>query len=82
MYAANGFYSGGDTETIEHPPQTRTPCKCVVTFLADNATDTIKDDSSLEKIAEKRRNAYGSLNGKVWMADDFDAPLDDFKEYM
>ena len=25
---------------------------------------------------------YGSMSGKMWMADDFDAPLDDFKEYM
>jgi len=25
---------------------------------------------------------YGSMSGNVWMADDFDAPLDDFKEYM
>ena len=25
---------------------------------------------------------YGSMSDKMWMADDFDAPLDDFKEYM
>ena len=25
---------------------------------------------------------YGSMSKKMWMADDFDAPLDDFKEYM
>ena len=25
---------------------------------------------------------FGSLKGKLWMADDFDAPLEDFKEYM
>jgi len=25
---------------------------------------------------------FGSMEGKVWMADDFDAPLDEFKEYM
>ncbi len=23
----------------------------------------------------------GTLEGQIWMADDFDAPLDDFKEY-
>ncbi|MCL2245050.1 MAG: DUF2281 domain-containing protein [Treponema sp.] len=22
------------------------------------------------------------MQGKIWMADDFNAPLDDFKEYM
>jgi hypothetical protein len=25
---------------------------------------------------------FGVLKGKVWMADDFDEPLDDFKDYM
>ena len=24
----------------------------------------------------------GCMKGKMWIADDFDAPLDDFKEYM
>jgi DNA-damage-inducible protein J len=24
----------------------------------------------------------GSMKGKMWIADDFDAPLDDFEEYM
>ena len=25
---------------------------------------------------------YGSMAGEIWMSDDFDAPLEDFKEYM
>jgi len=25
---------------------------------------------------------YGCMTGKMWIADDFDAPLDDLKEYM
>lgn len=29
-----------------------------------------------------RRNAFGIWKGLVWMADDFDAPLDDLQEYM
>ncbi len=29
-----------------------------------------------------RRNAFGIWKGQVWMADDFDAPLDDLQEYM
>ena len=31
---------------------------------------------------EKTKRGYGSLKGKIQMADDFDAPLEDFKEYM
>jgi prevent-host-death family protein len=30
----------------------------------------------------ERRPHFGSAKGSVWMADDFDAPLDDFAEYM
>ncbi|MFG3817552.1 type II toxin-antitoxin system VapB family antitoxin [Limnothrix redekei] len=29
----------------------------------------------------KKRKA-GLLKGKIWMADDFDAPLEDFKNYV
>lgn len=29
-----------------------------------------------------RKALAGCMNGLVWLADDFDAPLDDFKEYM
>jgi DNA-damage-inducible protein J len=30
----------------------------------------------------RRKPMYGCAKGKIWIADDFDAPLDDFKEYM
>jgi effector-binding domain-containing protein len=30
----------------------------------------------------RNRGGFGIWKGKVWMADDFDEPLDDFKEYM
>jgi hypothetical protein len=29
-----------------------------------------------------KKSAFGSMKGKIKMADDFDAPMDDFKEYM
>ena len=32
--------------------------------------------------AQKRVSLYGSLKGKVQMSPDFDAPLEDFAEYM
>ena len=42
----------------------------------------------LEPIKEQKQAStrppfeYGSMTGKIWIADDFDAPLEDFKEYM
>jgi hypothetical protein len=29
-----------------------------------------------------RKDAFGIWNDQIWMADDFDAPLDDLKAYM
>jgi DNA-damage-inducible protein J len=41
---------------------------------------------STKSASAKTNNALmygrGSMKGKMWVADDFDAPLDDFKEYM
>jgi DNA-damage-inducible protein J len=30
----------------------------------------------------KKSPKPGCMKGKIWMADDFDAPLEDFKDYM
>jgi hypothetical protein len=30
----------------------------------------------------KKEREFGCAKGDYWMADDFDAPLDDFKDYM
>ena len=30
----------------------------------------------------KGRRGFGCAKGQIWMADDFDAPLEDFKDYM
>ena len=32
--------------------------------------------------ASKTKPVYGSLKGKIKLSEDFDAPLDDFREYM
>jgi len=36
----------------------------------------------VERRKESRTPHRGGWEGKIWMADDFDEPLDDFKEYM
>ena len=47
-----------------------------------------REDGSTFKVvpaetpAKKKRGLVGSAKGKVWMADDFDAPLEDFEDYM
>jgi antitoxin (DNA-binding transcriptional repressor) of toxin-antitoxin stability system len=45
-----------------------------------------RDDQPVAKLvgyAERRgKRQLGSAKGLIWMADDFDAPLEDFEEYM
>ena len=36
----------------------------------------------LAESPQKKTRQFGRLKGKMWMADDWDAPLADFKEYM
>jgi len=31
---------------------------------------------------KKKRGLVGSAKGQIWMSDDFDEPLEDFREYM
>ena len=47
--------------------------------LDDGTTVELKVKQRAEK---KRRGAYGSAKGWFTVADDFDEPLTDFKEYM
>ena len=42
----------------------------------------IEDFGNTAKPEKKRVSQYGALKGKVQMSPDFDAPLDDFAEYI
>ena len=47
-------------------------------------TDVELSVAKKEATAEsaKRTPQPGCMKGKIWIADDFDAPLEDFREYM
>ena len=43
------------------------------------------DDQPLAKLSAvggKRERQFGSVDGEIWMSDDFDEPLEDFRPYM
>jgi antitoxin (DNA-binding transcriptional repressor) of toxin-antitoxin stability system len=45
----------------------------------------VDDDRAVQlvpTVRRRRQRKFGSARGQIWMADDFDAPLEDFKEYM
>lgn len=41
----------------------------------------VEKPAPVEQKAKKRRQ-MGTLEGKIWMSDDFDEPLDEMREYM
>lgn len=45
------------------------------------AENEYNEDAKIETGHSKVRKA-GLYRGQIWMADDFDAPLSEFKEYM
>jgi antitoxin (DNA-binding transcriptional repressor) of toxin-antitoxin stability system len=47
-------------------------------------TENDEPVAKLVRLAPRTREPRqaGSANGKIWMAPDFDAPLEEFKEYM
>lgn len=58
------------------PPDQQTEVIDFIERLKSKQQDT-DDKQSIQK-----RNLQGALKGKIWMADDFDAPMEDFQDYM
>jgi len=52
------------------------------TFTRDTSNTFIESTEELDRIRQMRHMFMGSMEGEIWMADDFDAPLDEMKEYM
>jgi Protein of unknown function (DUF2281) len=48
-------------------------------YLINKHTQSIS--KSIPQASPKKRQA-GLLKGKIWMSDDFDAPLEEMKDYM
>lgn len=59
---------------VELPPGTPTG-DVVVTVI-------VKTKNETKKRVNRMAELEGRYKGQIWMADDFDAPLDDFAEYM
>ena len=71
MQAYAAYYENGRIIPIGNPPIPEKR-KLVITVL----------DEEVETSKKPLRYGRGCMKGKMWLADDFDAPLEDFKEYM
>lgn len=58
-----------------------------INSLPDDLKKEVQDfveflQTKTKKEASKKPRTFGCLKGKIEMAEDFDAPIDDFKDYM
>lgn len=60
------------------PESLQTEVLHYIEFLSERYANTEVEPQT----SKKKRGGLGVLKGKTWMADDFDAPLEDMKEYM
>ncbi len=63
-------------------PQQDAYVRLILDQLEENPNGVVKPPSEALDAPKKRTRQLGMSEGKVWMADDFDAPLDDMKDYM
>ena len=69
MHSIKAIYDGANFKPVQTIP-IKGNYEVIITFL-----------EPIQKPAVRPPFEYGSMSGKIWMADDFDAPLEDFKEY-
>jgi len=58
-----------------------------INSLPENLKKEVQDfveflQTKTKKDSRKKHRAFGSLKGKIKMSEDFDAPIEDFKDYM
>jgi predicted DNA-binding antitoxin AbrB/MazE fold protein len=70
MYAIEAIFDGTTFRPLQ-PIPIKEDYKVVITFL-----------TPIKKEAVRPPFEFDSMADEIWMADDFDAPLADFKEYM
>jgi len=73
MYTVKGIYDGANFKFAQ-PFTIKEPHEVIVTFIEPLAIEQL----SKRPFSELR----GLLKGRVWMADDFNAPLEELREYM
>jgi hypothetical protein len=68
------------TQTVEIPASHRLVVDVPPEVPAGRAVLTFTPEAAVP--VRKKEREFGCAKGEFWMADDFDAPLDDFKDYM
>ena len=78
MYTVKAIYDGVNFKP-KQPISVRGKYEVVITFLEPVEDGAVAVESQKKRPLSELR---GFMKGKVWMADDFNAPLEEMKEYM
>ena len=68
------------TQTFNVPADRRVTLEIPREIPTEQVILTITPKTAVQE--QKKERIPGCVKGQVWMADDFDAPLEDFKDYM
>ncbi|MCL2321121.1 MAG: DUF2281 domain-containing protein [Oscillospiraceae bacterium] len=78
MYSIKAIYDGINFKPIQ-PIPVKEEYEVVITFIQPMKKNMVDVDKSVKIPCSE---LLGLLKGKVWMADDFNAPLEEMREYM
>jgi len=84
MHTIKAIYDGVNFKPMQ-PIPVKGNYEVFITFIEpiEQIEPIKKDGAKISQPAKlPRSTAKGILKGKVWMADDFDDPLEEMKEYM
>ena len=51
-------------------------------LATERAVASVASEMRGSPLVQKKEREFGCAKGQFWMADDFDEPLEDFKDYM
>jgi hypothetical protein len=69
-------------QTVDVPASHRLTIEVPPEVPAGPVVITFTPKAAVEPEPQLRERGFGCLKGQIWMADDFDEPLEDFKDYM
>ena len=81
MQAIKAIYDGVHF-TPKQPVPVQGRYEVVITFIEPTEIQKDASQTAQYKDVPSLPHKRGCMSGKMWMSDDFDAPLDDFEEYM
>ena len=77
MQAFNAYIEDGQIYPVGQIARNPRRVRAIVTILDEPVSESKEQTSKVS-----RASMFGCMKGKMQMPDDFDAPLEDFKEYM